>query len=151
MPPMLDVTLDELVRGRAQQMLARHCAFCQGQGHHILELVAEAISSAQLIERRASPNAAAERLIQEPTIQHQIQIVFGCGDLNRTENVVPSANYVAQDLVQIYGAIAIEQFAGSISVFRFTKKKPDFPPRARAQFKPGLQGRTWVETRAYFP
>ena len=63
-PPMLDVALDELPRGRAQQVLACHGRLHGGQRHAVLQLVAKAIGTARLVEARAGPDAAGQRLIQ---------------------------------------------------------------------------------------
>ena len=62
-PPMLDVALDELPGGRAQQMLARYGRLRGGKCHAVLQLVAKAVSTARLIEPRAGPDAAGQRLI----------------------------------------------------------------------------------------
>ena len=70
MPPVLHVAFDELARGGAQQVLARDAGVATLKRHHILELVAETIGAAQLIERGARPDAARERLIEQPAIQH---------------------------------------------------------------------------------
>src|SRR5688572_21812597 len=71
-PPMLNIALDELPRRRPEQMLARHRRAHGGERHAVLQLIAEAIGSARLIEGRAGPDAASERLIEEPSVQHDI-------------------------------------------------------------------------------
>ena len=55
-PPMLDVALDELPRRRAQQMCSRVIAGrATSERHDVLQLVAEAVGAARLIEGRARP------------------------------------------------------------------------------------------------
>ena len=49
-PPMLHVALDELPRRGAQQVLARHRRLRGDQRHAVLQLVAEAVGAARLVE-----------------------------------------------------------------------------------------------------
>ena len=65
MPPVLHVALLELARGGLQNHLPRNLRQAVDQCHHVLQLVAEAVRAARLIERRSSPHAATERLIQQ--------------------------------------------------------------------------------------
>jgi hypothetical protein len=68
MPPVLNIPLDELVAGCTKQVLAGDCSLGDRERHYVLKLVAETISAAELIERRASPNATGESLIKEPVV-----------------------------------------------------------------------------------
>ena len=72
-PPVLDVSLDELPRGGAQNVLAREPRLGVDERHRVLELVAEAIGAAALVQRGAPPHAAGERLVQGPAIEHQVE------------------------------------------------------------------------------
>src|SRR5450755_896807 len=63
LPPMLDVALHELPRRGAKEMLARHVRFRSADCHHVLELIAEPIGTARLIESGARPYPAGQRLI----------------------------------------------------------------------------------------
>ena len=90
-PPMLHVALDELPRGGAQQVLARHRRPRGGQRHAVLQLVAEAIRAARLVESRARPDAAGQRLVQQPAVQHDIHRPVGRLHLDRAEHLVPVA------------------------------------------------------------
>ena len=90
MPPVLNVAFDKLARGGAQQMFARDTSFRDAERHHVLKLVAETVRAAQLIERRARPYAASERLVEQPAIEHQIHARIGRRHLDRAEHVVPA-------------------------------------------------------------
>ena len=90
MPPVLNVAFDKLPRGRAQQMLARDFAVGDAQRHHVLELVAETVRAAQLIKRRARPDAARQRLIEQPAIHQHIHGRIGRGDLHGARACRPS-------------------------------------------------------------
>src|SRR5947207_8750553 len=66
MPPVLDIAFHELSRGRAQDVVP--CEIGRGvhEGHHVLQLVAEAVTAARLIKGRAAPHPAAESLVKQP-------------------------------------------------------------------------------------
>src|SRR5207247_10365961 len=68
-PPVLDVALDELPGGGSAQVVACDVAPGDGERHHVLELIAEAVGAAGLIEGRAGPDAAGERLVEEPPVE----------------------------------------------------------------------------------
>src|ERR1700683_3625069 len=63
MPPMLNVTFDELMSGCPQQLVACLGSFRHDEGHHVLQLIAESISAAQLIEGGGRPYEAVQSLI----------------------------------------------------------------------------------------
>src|SRR6186713_57833 len=90
MPPVLDVTLFELMRGSAQNVGAGDVGRCIDEGKTILKLIAESQCSAGLINRRTTPDAAAQRLIEQPAIQDKV--CCGCRrlDLQRSEQPIPS-------------------------------------------------------------
>ena len=56
---MLHVAFDELPGGGAQDMLARQVGLGDHQRHDVLQLVAEAVGAARLIEGRARPERQA--------------------------------------------------------------------------------------------
>src|SRR5450759_3669654 len=63
MPPMLHVSLHELVFRGSQDMLARQRRFRGHESDYVLELVAEAVGASGLVERRPRPQPARQRLI----------------------------------------------------------------------------------------
>ena len=72
MPPMLHVAFPELPGGGAQQVLAGERRFGVHQRHRVLQLVAETIGSAGLIESRPPPEPAAQCLIEQPAVRHHV-------------------------------------------------------------------------------
>src|SRR5665213_1153546 len=72
-PPMLHVTLDELAACCAQQMLARESRQRQRQRHSVLQLIAKAVGAAGLIEGGSRPHPAYQRLIERPSIEHEVE------------------------------------------------------------------------------
>ena len=89
-PPVLDVALDELAGGRAQQVLAREVRARERQRHHVLELVAEAERSARLVVAGARPHAAAQVLVEQPAVHQQVERVVRSAHLDGVERPVPA-------------------------------------------------------------
>ena len=100
-PPMLHVAFDELTRRGAQQVLARECRLRQRERHAVLQLVAETVGAARLVERRARPHAAGERLVEQPAVEHDIHGTVGRFHLDRAEHFVPEPDDRIQDGVEI--------------------------------------------------
>src|ERR1044071_6327457 len=76
-PPMLDITFLELPCRGSQDLRPRFSGSTVDQGHHILQLISKAIRSAGLLKRGAGPNAAGQDLINEPTVEHQVNAWIG--------------------------------------------------------------------------
>ncbi|MNT46849.1 hypothetical protein D3C72_1835220 [compost metagenome] len=57
-PPVLDVAFDKLPSGGAQQVPSRGVGTGKGERHMVLQLVAESVGAACLVEGRARPDAA---------------------------------------------------------------------------------------------
>ena len=100
-PPVLDVALGELAAGGADQMLACQRRADRGQRHAVLKLVAESVGAARLIEGGPRPDAAGERLIEQPTVQHDVHRPVGRLDLHRAEDVLPMGAHLIQHRVEI--------------------------------------------------
>ena len=60
-----------------------------GERHAILQLIAKAVGAAGLIEGRARPNAAGERLVEQPAIEHEVHRAVGRLDLDCAQNLAP--------------------------------------------------------------
>ena len=59
------------------------------QRRDVLQLVAEAEGAARLVEAGAAPDAAAERLVEQPAVQHQVERRVGRAHLARAEHALP--------------------------------------------------------------
>jgi hypothetical protein len=71
-PPVQDVALLELARGGPQQLVAREAGLERGEVGGVLELVAEAVGAARLVQGRAAPHPAGERLVGEPAVEQVV-------------------------------------------------------------------------------
>src|SRR3990172_12720091 len=151
MPPVLDVTLYELARGGPQYLRACHVSLRHGERHHVLELIAKAIGAAGLIKRRSRPDAASERLIEQPAVEHNVHSPIRCGHLNRAKNVIPVLHNRAQGFIEGSPAVARDQSPRLLRGRRLAEEKDNLSTTARAQFHRRLQGSAWVEAGADFP
>src|SRR6185436_10024611 len=82
MPPMLNIAFAKLMGGGAEQVIPSEGRFCMHERHHILELIAKSVGPAGLIKTGAPPNPAAQRLIQEPTVGHDVDGGIGSIDIH---------------------------------------------------------------------
>ena len=89
MPPMLHVSFDELPRSSAQNHLARDIRRRIDKCQRILQLVTKPISAARLIQSGTSPDAAAQRLVEQPAIHQEIDGKHRRLDLNRGQESIP--------------------------------------------------------------
>ena len=92
--------------GSAQEVLARHLALRDRQRHDVLELIAEPVGAAWLVERRARPDAARERLIQEPAVEEHVHRPVGGRHLYGAQDVVPPRRDGVQDGVEVGRSVA---------------------------------------------
>ena len=59
------------------------------QRHHVLQLVAEAEGAARLVVAAARPQAAGQRLVEQPAVGQQVERRVGRFDLHGAERVLP--------------------------------------------------------------
>src|SRR5215216_1384718 len=73
MPPVLHIPFFELTAGTPYDVLARQCGLCVCKRHDVLQLVPKPEGAARLVQCRACPHAARQRLIECPLIQDEIE------------------------------------------------------------------------------
>ena len=88
-PPVLNVPLLELPGRRAEDLRPGFRRGAVDEGHHVLELVAEAVRPAGLVERRPGPDPARQDLIRQPAVDHQVDGGVRRVNLDGAENAVP--------------------------------------------------------------
>jgi hypothetical protein len=79
----------KLMPRRFQDLRACNIRASLQKRHCILKLVAETERPTRLIQRGASPHAASERLIQHPTIEHQIHAGIRSFNRDGIEDLIP--------------------------------------------------------------
>ena len=147
-PPVLHVALGELSGGRAQQVFARQVGPDSGERHAILQLVTKAIGSAGLIEGRAGPNAAGERLVEQPAIEHEVHRAVGSLDLDCAQSLIPGSRNVRFQGVEIGGANGEDRGAGVLARCGRSQKEHDFGHAPWLQFQLGAHRGARVQGRA---
>ena len=75
--------------GRPQNVRSRLARLGIEQGHHVLELIAETVGAAGLIERRSSPDAARENLVRQPAVDERIESEVGRCYANDGQAAIP--------------------------------------------------------------
>ena len=150
MPPMLHISFDELTRGGAQQLRPRNVSLRNHQRHHVLKLIAKAVSAARLIKRRARPDATSQRLIEQPTIEHEVHRPIRGFYLHRAKNVIPVLDDRAQDLFKVGAAVKRNQCSRFFRARRLAEEKDDLRAAPRTQLHLRLQSGARVEAGADF-
>ena len=145
---MLIVALDELPAGGPQEMLADERRPGDRHRHPVLELVAESIGAARLVEGRARHDAAGERLIEQPAVQHHIHGGVGRLDLDGAEDVIPFLDHLFQGRVEIGAPVAHDQGDGLGPGRRLAEKEDDLRRGVGRQIDLGLQHGAGIQARA---
>src|SRR5271166_3398536 len=129
-------------------MRTSNVAFGHRERHYVLKLVAEAVGSAGLVKSSASPYTTGERLVEEPAVGKNIHRPVWRRNLYGAEDFVPLAVDLGEDLVEIRGAIAVDQRACVVAVISLTQEDHDLGALAGTQLHHGLERSAWIETRA---
>ena len=150
-PPVLDVSLTELMCRGAKQLCAREVRSSKDQRKHVLQLIAESVRAARLIERRPSPDAARQRLIEEPAVQHQIERPVGGANLHRSQQVVPVAARLLQRLLCGWAAacrvaVTLNNLSRLGGILRISKETDQRPLLLRLERDGHLDGPAWIQS-----
>ena len=96
MPPVLHIPFLKLPSRGAQDVRARHLRLRIHECHHVLQLVAESVRASALIDRRARPHPAGERLVQRPSVDDGIEERLRRTYRHYTESLLPDLNCLGQ-------------------------------------------------------
>jgi hypothetical protein len=88
---VLDVALDKLAARGPEEMFAGYRWADRGERHAVLQLVPEAIGAAGLVETRSRPDAAGERLVDEPAVEHDVHRPVRRLDLDCADDLIPKS------------------------------------------------------------
>ncbi len=146
-PPMLNVAFGKLASRGAQQMLARDVRFHIDERHAVLQLIAKSVGAAGLIESGSRPNAAHQRLVEHPTIEHDVERTIRRRHLDRPQRFVPKLSDRFEHCIQIRCAITIEQGLRCGRGLGFTQEENDLRNFLRFQINRRLQCAARVKTR----
>ena len=115
------------------------------QRDHILELIAEPVGTASLIERRARPHPTRQRLVGEPTIEHDVHRAVGCPYLDSALGIVPIACNAAQNCIVVGRSSASNQFGRRRRIVGLAEQNHNLGLRPAGNLDAGLQGGARVE------
>ncbi len=89
MPPMLDISLQELPACAQQQLLAQPLRLGVHERHRILQLIAKAKGAPRLVVPAARPKTACQRLVHQPAVGQHVQRLVGCFYLHGAQRAIP--------------------------------------------------------------
>ena len=148
-PPVQHVAFDELMRGVAQELCPRDGGTQVDQRRRVLELVAEAVRAARLVERAPPPHAARQRLVAEPAVHQHVELGQGRLHLHGAEEVRPEHAGARQRGVDGSRlAIPRDQRTGRAGFGRLAQEEAQLYAAARRQRDGDLPGDAGVQRRA---
>src|SRR5215475_208171 len=112
MPPVQHVTFDELPGGGVKEVVSQDVGPRHRQRHDVLQLIAEAECASGLVVPSSRPEAAAERLVQQPTIHHHIERIVRRLYPDRAQRVVPTSTHLGQTRV---GRGEVAEYSGQVA------------------------------------
>ncbi len=124
MPPVLHVALDELAARAAQQVLAQERGLGVHQRHRVLQLVAESEGAARLVVAAARPQAARERLVQQPAVGQHVDRGIRRVDLHVAERALP---------VRVHGLQRDVRSGGAARALHEARRVARGAPKAQAE------------------
>ena len=148
-PPVLHVARGELPRRRAQQVFSREIGPRERERHPVLQLIAEAIGAARLVEGGTRPHPTGERLVEQPAIQHQVERAVGRAHLHGAEHVVPLFRHGGKHGVEIFTAVADDERARLAATRGFAEEDDDLGRAVRLDHQRGLERAARIETCAH--
>ena len=89
MPPVLHIAFGELARRRQQQLAAQHGRRHHRERHGVLQLIPKTERATGLVEAGAAPQAAGDRLVQQPPVHERIEQGVGRAHRHAAEQLVP--------------------------------------------------------------
>ena len=117
----------KLARRAAQQVLAQQTRLGVDQRHRVLQLIAEAERAARLVEAAARPQAAGQRLVEQPAVGQHVERRVGRLDLHGAERVLSSSRCTASSASRARGdaAEALHQIARRFGAGRSAEAEDD--------------------------
>src|SRR3972149_7532294 len=147
MPPMLDITLLELM-GRAQEeMLTHEPRAGRAARHRVLHLVAETEGAPRLVVSAAGPKTARYSLVQEPAIGQDIYGLVGCFHLHCAKRVIPVLPHLFERVARRSRTPeSPHQFAGVIRIPPCAEPEDDLALLPVGQIEWNLDSGAWIQS-----
>ena len=145
---MLDIALGELARRSAQQMFSRQLRPRRNERHAVLQLIAEAIGSAGLVEPGSRPDATTQRLIKQPAVEHDVHGPNRRLDDDGAQCFLPMARDLGLNRIEIGGTVFLNQTPRFIGARRLAEEKHDLDCDPRRDLNLPAHGCAGIETGA---
>src|ERR1700693_906645 len=150
-PPMFYIALAELVCRRPQKMLTGQGRFGVDERHRVLQLVAKSESPTRLIKTGAPPKTAAQDLIQQPPVGHQVYRYVGSFHLDRAKSCLPILTNAFESRLGGTGfAIACDQVSRMRQIATGTQAKPGLSFLSVRQSECDLHGPARIQPNPRF-
>src|SRR3990170_931118 len=147
MPPMLDITLLELMGCAQEEMLTHEPRLGVDERHHVLQLVAETEGAPRLVVSAAGPKTARERLVQEPAIGQDINGRVGCFHLHCAKRVIPVLPHLFERAARDgRSPETTHQFAGVIGISSCAEPEDDLALLPVGQIEGNLDSGTGIQS-----
>src|SRR5690606_8227986 len=145
MPPVQHVAALELVRSVQKDLVPWYLWADGRQRAGILQLIAEAEGAAGLIEGAPSPEAAAQILIHEPSVEHQVDGGRGAFHAEDGRNVAPERAHVLEGGIDAVGRAEIVQAPGQIvDILHLADHEDHLGRSTRGHLERSQEGRTGI-------
>src|SRR3990172_7579708 len=150
MPPMLDITLLELMRRTEEDMLTRETRVCVDESHHILQLVAETEGTPRLVVSAAGPETAHYSLVHEPAIGQEIYGLVGCLHLHCAKRVIPVLPHRFERVTRRSRTPeSPHQFAGVIGIPSCSEPEDNLALLPVVKIEWNLDSGAWIQSGCY--
>src|SRR5213078_4089360 len=147
-PPVLHIPFDELPARGPDDVRPQNVRPRQGEGHGVLQLIAEAEGAARLIEAGPRPEPAAQVLVQEPPVHEEIEGVVRGAHLDRLQGVGPEPLHRFQgDVGGGHAAVAAHQLAGVLVIPALSQDEDEAAALSRRQADLDLKRGARIEPR----
>src|SRR3990172_5462008 len=145
MPPMLDITLLELMGSAEEEMLTHEDRVCVDERHHVLQLVAETEGTPRLVVSAAGPKTARYSLVQEPAIGQDIYGLVVCFHLHCAKRVIPVLPHLFECVARRSRTPeTTHQFAGVIGIPPCAEPEDDLALLPVGQIEWNLDSGAWI-------
>ncbi len=151
-PPMLHVPLDKLPLGATQEMLPGQIGHFMQEGHTVLELIAEAVCPARLVEAATAPHAARKHLVRQPAVHQHVQGGIRRLGVEHAQFVIPELpDLLQRDARGPDAPVALDQRDGFRGVVPGAEDKNNLPLFPCGKVHPCLHRGARVQTRPQPP
>jgi len=116
--------------------------------HRVLQLIAKAVGAARLVVAAACPDAASQRLVNEPAVGKQVQGLVGRRHLHRAQHVLPvRMHFVQRSRVASPPRKRCTSCPASSMLRPHAETEGDLAPLSRSEFKGHLDRGARIQRR----